>query len=82
MRVFQPAILAKCLCARTGFSQPARKNWFYFMVRKMLVYSIRVFLLPYCKVEKKWHYIAWAIWTLHTVSAVLIAEAKLVANEG
>ena len=52
------------------------------MVRKMLVYSIRVFLLPYCKVEKKLLYIAWAIWTLHTVSAVLIAEAKLVANEG
>jgi hypothetical protein len=45
------------------------------MVRKMLVYSIRVFLLPYCKVEKKWHYIAWTSWSLHTLSAVLIAEA-------
>jgi hypothetical protein len=53
---------------RTGFSQPARKKLVLFHGQEDVgVQYIRVFLLPYCKVEKKWHYIAWANWSLHTV---------------
>ncbi len=70
------------VCARTGFSQPPRKKLVLFHGQEDVgVQYIRVFLLPYCKVVKKLHYIAWASWSLHTLSAVLIAEAKLLINE-
>ncbi len=76
MRVFQPAILAKCLCTRTGFSQPARKKLVLFHGQEDV--GVQYTSVPSSLLqgrEKKLHYIAWPSRTLHTVSAVLIAEA-------
>jgi hypothetical protein len=67
-RVFQPAILAKCLCTRTGFSQPARKKLVLFHGQEDV--GVQYTSVPSSLLQgrdKKLLYIAWASWSLHTV---------------